>query len=380
MKREKTNIKKIIKAKINLSEKKSTGKPILTQKRPQVITARERIMEEYRETPIKKHSKQDTAYHLGSPNVNNTDENGKPIPLKSYSKQETAYALSNPNSKKPEPIAQIPKIKKPHVDIPVVLKDYGTYVKKEDVEVDLVICVCSVERYDKVKRLLDQIYSQETKYTFQFNLMDDGSFDERYKELPQLFPKLNYIRNVVNGGKMNYWRTVNRLWSIASKKNSHAFMQIDDDFILCENFIDRAMDEFFKKKEENNQFMVFTYHVYGYDRNKPPADWWYNGVSIAIDGGTIFDSRFASLWNFNVNIGERYIAEHTSTFVWDTIVQYIRDFGVRVYRFPKSLAWHDGNFDSKLHFETRKIKKSYTKNFIDGDDKYDLDKEFNEVA
>jgi hypothetical protein len=348
VKREKTNIKKIIKAKINFNEKRIEEKPKLTVKgKPvTVISARERIMEEYRDTPLKKHSKQDTAYYVGNPN--STTQN-------------------------------TPKVKKPHVDIPVVLKDYGVYVKKESVDVDAVICVCSYERYDKLKRLLDQIYSQNSKYTFQFNLMNDGSFDHRYDNLPKVFPKLKYVKNEVNGGKVNYWNTVNRLWRTGSEQTSHVFIQIDDDFILCDNFLDRLLDEFFAKKEEDNCFMVFTYHVYGYEKNKPQADWWYNGKSIAIDGGTMFDSRFIEFFNYQVNIGTRYIAEHTSTFVWDTIVQHIRDFGVRVHRCPKSLAWHDGNFDSKLHFETRKIKKSYTKNFIDGDDKYDPDKEFNEV-
>lgn len=352
MKREKTNIKKIIKAKINFNQKPAPEKPKLTIKGNVVpdrkippITTRERLMQEYKDTPVKKHSKQETAYHVGNPNASTNQ----------------------------------PKVKKPHVDIPVVLKDYGVYVKKENVDVDAVICVCSYERFDKVKRLLDQIYTQNTKYTFQFNLMNDASTDKRYDLLPELFPKLKYIKNEGNGGKENYWKTVNKLWRTGSEQSSHVFIQIDDDFILCDNFLDRLLDEFFMKKEEDNRFMVFSYHVYGYDRYKPQADWWYNGTSIAIDGGTMFDARFMQMFNYYVNVGDRYIAAHTSTFVWDTIVQYIRDFGVRVHRCPNSLAWHDGNYDSKLNYIARQSKKSYTKNFIDGDDKYDPTIDFNEV-
>ncbi|NJO61964.1 MAG: glycosyltransferase family 2 protein [Richelia sp. RM2_1_2] len=259
------------------------------------------------------------------------------------------------------------------VDIPVVLKDYGTYVKETEVDFDVVICVTSFERYTKIRRLLRQLFSQKSKYTFKFVLMDDASEDTRYATLQDEFPNMIYLRNKVNGGKENYWRTVNKLWSIGRQYKSHAFLQIDDDFILCNDFLDRLLDEFFIKKEEDNRIMVFSYHIYGYDRDKPQADWWYNGTSIAIDGGTLFDSKFVQLFNYYVDIGHRHIAAHTSTFFWDTIVKYIREFGVRVYRLPNSLAWHDGNFDSKLNFEARRIKKSYTKRFIDGDDKYNKD-------
>jgi hypothetical protein len=141
------------------------------------------------------------------------------------------------------------------------------------------------------------------------------------------------------------------------------------------------MDEFFRKKEEDNSFMVFSYHMYGYSKNHPLADWWNNGVSIAIDGGTLFDNRFLKFFDHYVDIGEKKIAAHTSTFFWDTIVHtHIKNFGVRVYRMPKSLAWHDGNFDSKLNFDARKTKKSYTKNFIDGDNKYDMDRDLSDIT
>lgn len=126
--------------------------------------------------------------------------------------------------------------------------------------------------------------------------------------------------------------------------------------------------------------MVFSYHMYGYIKTEPLASWWYSGISIAIDGGTLFDNRFLKMFNHYVDIGDKLIAAHTSTFVWDTIVQHIRRLGVRVHRTPKSLAWHDGNFDSKLNYVARKSKKSYTKNFIDGENAYNPDIDLSHIT
>ena len=87
----------------------------------------------------------------------------------------------------------------------------------------------------------------------------------------------------------------------------------------------------------------------------------------------MFDDKFLKLFDHYIDIGDKLIAAHTSTFFWDTIVKHIRTFGVKVHRTPKSLAWHDGNFDSKLNYVARMSKKSNTKNFIDGENKYNTD-------
>lgn len=350
------NIKKTIKAKINFYQKTNNILPVLKKKETPILhnqvnskKTRKVMSQEYRDIVIKRYSKQDKAFAAGNPNFGTN---------------------VNPDNKN----------KKKVIDIPVILKDYGKYVKEEDVDYDVVICVTSFERYVKVRRILRQLHTQSTKYTFKFCLMNDGSSDLRYDSLKEEFPNIDYIKNQVNGGKKNYWKTVNRLWSEGAKYKTHCFLQIDDDFILCNNFIDVLLDEFFKKKYEDNCFMVFSYHMYGYDKKEPLSNWWYNGTSIAIDGGTLFDNRFMKLFNHRVDVGVKNIAPHTSTFLWDTIVEYIRKFGVRVYRTPKSLAWHDGNYDSKLNYVARMVKKSYTKNFIDGDNIYNPDIDLSHIT
>lgn len=373
--RKKSSIKRTIKAKIDFVQKNERGSvPILKPKTPNKKI--ERIKTETSIAPILKQRPITPSIKLDNLrkeiiNKNTTQEHRKKEEVK-HNKEtpiavvNTNYNDDNPNRKK------IPESQLKHY-IPVVLKDYGIYEMEENVDYDVVICVSSFERYTKARRILRQLHTQESKYRFKFCLMNDSSTDERYDNLKNEFPDIDYIKNDINGGKKEYWKTVNKLWSVGSKYNCHAFLQIDDDFILCNNFLDRLLDEFFKKKVEDNHYMAFTYHLYGYDKNTPLPEWWRNNISVAIDGGTMFDNRFLKLINHRVDIGEKIIAAHTSTFFWDTIVGHFRELGVRVYRMPKSLAWHDGNFDSKLNFQARKTKKSYTKEFIDGDNAYDFD-------
>lgn len=227
--KKKGSIKRTIKAKIEFVQKNERSKtPVLKQKvdapsvkvnniKKEIIA--KNMSQEYRNTEIKKHSKQDKAFAAGNPNF------GTNI---------------NPDIKNQPP-------SKKGIDIPVILRDYGKYVKEENVDYDVVICVTSFERYVKVRRILKQLHSQPTKYTFKFCLMNDASTDKRYDTLVEEFPNIVYLKNEVNGGKKEYWKTVNKLWAEGSKYNCHGFLQIDDDFILCNNFLDTLMDEFFKK-------------------------------------------------------------------------------------------------------------------------------------
>lgn len=375
MKKTKANIKRVIKTKLaHVINNKPLAKPVLKDSSTKT-TEKKRISQvEKKPTakPIVKNVVKPKPVIVNELELSRMSQEYKETQSMGRSKREKTFYAGNPNYSKPE-------ILKPKPDEPVILRDYGNYVLEKNVDYDVIICVCTYNRYDKVRRILKQLFTQNTKYKFKILLMDDCSPDLRYSQLQKEFSEIDYMRNEFNGGKIEYWKTVNKLWAKGSLYKCHAFLQIDDDFILCEEFLNRLLDKFFEIKAIDNGYMVFSYHIYGYKRDEPQPDWWYNGSSIAIDGGTLFDNRFLKFFRHYVNIGNKVIAAHTSTFFWDTIVGHIRKFGVKVYRMPKSLAWHDGNFDSKLNFEARKTKKSYTKNFIDGDDKYDKDRDLSDV-
>lgn len=252
-------------------------------------------------------------------------------------------------------------------EIKVKFRDQGPYIRKTDVDYDAIICVSSHNRYDKINRLLDQIYTQETKYSFKFILLNDGSTQRKkdYDKLKKKYPELIYLRNEKSGRKINYWRTVNKMWLLASQYNSHGIVQLDDDFILCDNFLDRLLDTYFEKKEETNNYMVFCFHLYNFEKNKPLEPWWFDESKVFVDGGMFLDYQFLKKMNYQLDKIYQRVSKKTSSYTWVRVKERLAEFGMKVYRTRNSLVWHDGNDDSKLHSTVRKIKRVYTKNFID---------------
>jgi hypothetical protein len=247
------------------------------------------------------------------------------------------------------------------------LISYGTYNKKIGVDFDVVFCVSSFDRYDKIKRILEQIFSQETKYTFKFILLNDGSTDKRYSDLKNMFPDILYLKNAVVGGKINYWRTINTMWKKASEFNTYAIIQLDDDFILCNNFLNILLDTFFEIKDKCNDYMIFGFHIYGFKKDEPIHPSWLDENERVVDGGMLLDVQFMKMINYEFDEIEHRVTLATSSFTWVRLKEKIIELGVKVYRFKNSLVWHAGNEDSKLHPTVRKGHRVYTKNFIDKD-------------
>lgn len=244
-------------------------------------------------------------------------------------------------------------------------KDYCEFSKKEYVDFDVIVCVSSFERYEKILRMIEQFFSQETKYSFKFILLDDGSKDKRYDELQYLFPDIIYLKNDIAGGKINYWNTVNCMWKKASEFKSYGIIQLDDDFILCDKFLDILLDEFFEVKEKSNNYMVFSFHLYNFKKNTPIEQFWFEEKEIFVDGGMLLDTQFLEQFNYELDKIEERVTLKTSSYTWVRLKERMIEFGIRIHRFKNSLVWHDGNDDSKLHPNVRTIKRVYTKNFID---------------
>lgn len=228
------------------------------------------------------------------------------------------------------------------------------------VDFDAVIIISSYNRYEKVNRLLNQLFTQETSFKIKIIVLNDGSTNDNYNKLVDIYPEIDYIYNEVNNGKEKYWKTITKLFTEASKYMTHVVIQIDDDFILCDKFIDILLKEFFKNKKINNRYVSFYYH----SPNIKDYRW---GIRNWFDGGVAFDSQFLNLignkvnsisnnrWNLNKNL---------SSGVWRQLSSIVDSNGLLTYRFNKSLVKHDGNFDSKMNTEQRKNKPIFTKNYI----------------
>jgi hypothetical protein len=238
---------------------------------------------------------------------------------------------------------------------------YPSYEKKENVDFDVAICISSYNRYDKISQILKQLFEQESKYTFKVFVLNDGSTQKKreYDELVEKYPEIIYLKNRINGGKYNYWQTVTKLWLEVKEYDVHGLCQMDDDFVLCNNFVDNLMSRFFMKKEEDNGYMAFRYHLASFNDEK----FTQHDNLQSVDGGTLFDTYFLEKIDYTIP-QQKLNSAHDDSKIWNFLTKKIREFGMKVNFYDSSLVFHDGNFDSKLHPYIRKFKTIDTKKFI----------------
>jgi len=252
-------------------------------------------------------------------------------------------------------------------DITYEIKSYGKYLKPENVDFDVLIFISSFDRYEKLVGILTQLYSQKTDYLFKIIIMNDGSTDKRYSYLKNKFSEIIYLKNDFNGGRAFYWQTVNTIFKELKKYKSYAIIQIDDDFILTENFIDKLINKFFEIKQDNNAYMGIRYHIPSFNEDELINDEYFNPFKRfqGFDGGSMFDPEFLKLFNYEIKKINQNVfnLKFQHSHVWSSLNDFVRYFGVMIYSTRKSLAYHNGNEDSKMHPELRRTKKIYTKNF-----------------
>ncbi len=254
-----------------------------------------------------------------------------------------------------------------NAEIPI-FEDFfsGKFEKKKNVDYDVIICIPSHNRYLKVLRLINQLYCQTTKYTFKIILLNDGSNDIRYCEFEN--SDIIYLNNKKPHGRENHWRAYGQLWNETRNFECHAILQMDDDFILCSNFLNIIMDKFFIEKEKNNHVLAIAPHTWSFLKKSIT----HTIEKEVIDGIGLFDFEFIKKIDFRLNV--IYFTSTgvgISAGVWTQIINIFKKNGWYVYRTEHSLVWHDGNDDSKLHGAFRKKRSIYTQNFIDGGLEYD---------
>jgi len=233
------------------------------------------------------------------------------------------------------------------------------YNKITEVEYDIIICISSYNRYNKLLLMLNQLYKQSTKYRFKIILNNDGSTDNNYKSLPTIFPSLEITGSEINNGKTLYYKTISNMWGHASKYISHGICHLDDDFILCSNFIDSVMNIFFEKKFDNNKTVSIYFHKTSKENN--------NDIDLyRVDGGVLFDNNFIRLLEYKLNPpNHRFTINGISSGVWRIISNHIKINGLNSHRTNISLIKHDGNEDSKMHYKHRIESPIYTYDFKD---------------
>lgn len=226
---------------------------------------------------------------------------------------------------------------------------------------DVAIIISSYDRYEKAVGIINQLLAQESRYTFKIILLNDGSTDNRYLDLNNIYPNITLLNNTVNNGKYKYWVSINILLKEVLKYEVKTVLQIDDDYLLCENFLNILLDKFFEIKKLDNRYCAIALH-----RTHPfiPNQW---GLDINwVDGGTLFDNEFIrkikeideispNIWVYD---------DSMSSGVWKQVSNRINQYGCLVYRFDFSLVKHMGNDDSKMNKIQRDLSPINTYNFL----------------
>jgi len=250
----------------------------------------------------------------------------------------------------------------------------NNYKKKIFVDYDIVICIPSYDRYEKVKRLITQFYEQLTKYTFKIILLNDGSDDRQYDELYKLFPEIIYIKNEKPNGKILHWYCYSQMWEYLKNIECYTVLQMDDDFIICDNFLDTVTDIYFNEKLKNNNVLAIAPHLWSFNKISRHEIWWKS--KNFVDGIAMIDDNVIKYMNYEMKIVDAIAISKVGAPVraWTQISDAIKNIGGIVHRTENSLVYHDGNEDSKLHVGvrgngkgvfTQKIIESLKKNIND---------------
>ncbi len=237
------------------------------------------------------------------------------------------------------------------------------YKKNINVDYDVVIIITSYNRFELVNNLLYEIYSQDTDYKYKVILINDGSTDRQYSVLSDRYPELIYLENNENHGKHGYWKTINKVLEEARKYITNSILQMDDDFLPCKNFLNKLITLYYTKKEESNQVICISYHLYD-SKHLHEGRW---KLKYWVDGGGLYDIEFIKLINYNIDeipMSRWEENKNLSTGVWQQVSKKINKMGCFIYKTPVSYVKHLGVVESRM---SKKIgdSKMATYKFID---------------
>jgi glycosyltransferase involved in cell wall biosynthesis len=242
---------------------------------------------------------------------------------------------------------------------------FRIYEKKAFVDYDVVICIPSHNRYEKVRRLIQQFHEQPTKYTIKIILLNDGSTDTRYGSLINEFSNLTYIENKTPNGKVLHWYCYNQMWEFLKNITCHVVLQMDDDFILSKGFLDAVVDMFFSKKAENGRIMAIAPHLWSFKKITEHEQWWQR--KDFVDGIALIDDAVIKHMEYKMKPVDAVAVSKPGTPVraWNQINDAIKEMSCWIFRTQYSMVYHDGNDDSQLHADSRRGGGVYTQKYIE---------------
>ncbi len=216
--------------------------------------------------------------------------------------------------------------------------------------IKLITLIQSYDRYDKLVRLINQINAQAS---IPIIVVNDGSDDDRYKKLTEIYPNVTVIHNEKNLGKTLYWKTVNKGLAECKVRDFDFILHFDDDMIISSEF-------FHLIKHINKNDFLLTFQTEQNQVKWQGTNW--------VDCSFISPRSFWEKINFTLDpipLSRWENNKMTSTGVWQQVTLKLNLYGYKVEMPKYSLCYHDGNDDSKHNSSLRKHEPLETWNFYD---------------
>ena len=251
------------------------------------------------------------------------------------SRPEDSLVLYNPCDPPCDPVRE------PFIAVPV--SDRRHY--------DAVFVMSSFNRAEGVNAVINGIRQDRSELSHLIILLNDGSTTgdyERFRHEPDVL----YLENPCNYGRKRYWESINRLFEAASGFSFRVLVQVDDDFVLCRNFLQEIT-----RLSESGDGAVH-YHI-----NDNPGDAGRWGLVHWVDGGCAFSYRVMKALNFRTEPVApcRWMRDpNASSGVWHNISNTLNRLGITVTKPDYSMAVHRGNHDSKMNSALRKEVKIHS--------------------
>ena len=233
----------------------------------------------------------------------------------------------------------------------------------------VIILIFTYDRFNSLTRLIEQLVSQSTKYEYKIVVCDDSSPGDEYINMDYFNNNnVEIIRTNENNGKFGYWKTVNYAFNHIKNINFDYLIQLDDDYEICDNFIDLSVDFFIKQTTKHINYCAMSLHLNG--NQDGVGNRWKCGNSW-VDGGAIYNNNIINCLNFQINeISKERWSKNSklSSGVWQQVSNRINELGFIIIKPTHSFLNHNDNNLSKMNFNLHgdRIISSY--NFI-GDTK-----------
>lgn len=208
---------------------------------------------------------------------------------------------------------------------------------------DFVYIIPTYERYDKIKPLIDQIFEQVDNCLIIIN--DDNSKDPRYQTFKTYNSNLIYLKNENNLGKSGFWMTINSLFNEMEKYEFKYGVMLGDDFELVDDFQKRLLSYI----NDDDVVRLFT------QTSVSTTNW---GFKNWVDGAFCAPYKFFKKLNFELFPIIRR-GRTSSSGVGTQMSRRLTNLNFVVKNYG-SLIIHNGNEDSKMHPQLRKVEPLIT--------------------